>query len=231
MEPEARYTLAELADASAIALNALGVSARNGQVRERPDARTIRYYSALGLVDAPAEMTGRTARYTGRHLLQVLAVKAMQADGASLADVQGSLVGATTAELRRAIGPGLPAALAAAAADGAGGAARARAAGTSRAFWRAPPSAVPLTAPAPAPPGSGAPAPEAPGTAPGAGPRRLVAVPIAAGATLLIEDAEPGSVDAGALRAAAAPLISELAAQLTAAGPPPGPPTHPGAAP
>src|SRR5579864_8606363 len=113
MESERSYTIAELADASAAALDALGVAARNGQVRDRPDVRTIRYYGTLGLIDPPAEMTGRTARYSGRHLLQVLAIKAVQARGDSLADAQRTLVGASDDELRIAIGPGLPAALAA----------------------------------------------------------------------------------------------------------------------
>jgi hypothetical protein len=39
-------------------------------VRVRPDVRTIRYYGTLGLIDPPPEMTGRSARYGGRHLLQ-----------------------------------------------------------------------------------------------------------------------------------------------------------------
>jgi len=242
MEPDRRYTLAELSDACAAALDALGIAARNGQVRDRPDARTIRYYTTLGLVDRPAEMTGRTALYDGRHLLQVLAVKALQARGASLADVQRSLVGASDEELRRAIGPGLPAALAA----------RPAGAGTGRAFWRTPPAAPPRTAaahqparlgpaelapdragpawlaparPAPARPGSARPrpAPQAAGAAqnPPGPPRPLIAIPLAEGATLLIEDADAGALDAAALREAAAPLL----AHLTAAGLLPGPPT------
>lgn len=261
MEPERRYTLAELAEASASALDALGIAARNGQVRDRPDARTIRYYTALGLVARPAEMTGRTALYGDRHLLQVLAVKAMQAHGASLADVQRTLVGASADELRHAIGPGLPEALAAAARP---------AAGTDRAFWRTPPAAptpatpAPPAAPPPAVPpavapragrsgparlASARPAPPRPGPArprsarpgpvesrpappestppaavspaPPGPPRQLVAVPLAGGATLLIEGADPGAIDAEALHAAAAPLL----AHLTAAGLLPASPT------
>src|SRR5260221_2366220 len=94
-----RYTIAELADASAAVLHGIGIAARSGQVRDRPDVRTIRYYAMLGLIDRPAEMTGRTARYGGRHLLQVLAVKAAQARGDSLADAQRTLVGASDEEL------------------------------------------------------------------------------------------------------------------------------------
>jgi DNA-binding transcriptional MerR regulator len=105
MDSERRYTIAELADAGVAALDALGIAARNGQVRDRPDVRTIRYYATLGLIDPPTEMTGRTARYGDRHLLQVLAVKAVQARGDSLADAQRTLVGASDEELRSAIGP------------------------------------------------------------------------------------------------------------------------------
>src|SRR6201995_5926865 len=94
MNSPGRYTITELADASAAALDALGIAARNGQVRDRPAVRTIRYYGTLGLIDPPAAMTGRTARYGGRHLLQVVAVKAVQARGGSLAGAQRALVGA-----------------------------------------------------------------------------------------------------------------------------------------
>jgi len=203
METEGWYTIAELADASTATLNALGIAARNGQVRGRPDARTIRYYSALGLVDRPAEMTGRTARYGERHLLQVVAVKALQARGESLADVQRRLVGASEAELRAVIGPGLPRGLTPAARP-------------ARAFWRTPPVPAPVS---PAAPRTSAPeaAVAAPGPARTDGaadgamaPRALVAVPLAAGATLLIEGAGPEDVDAAALRAAAAPLLAQL---------------------
>jgi len=218
METERRYTIAELADASETALDALGIAARNGQVRDRPDVRTIRYYGTLGLVDRPAEMTGRTGLYGDRHLLQVLAVKALQARGASLADVQRTLVGATEPELRAAVGPGLPGALAAVA-----GPPPAR---PGRAFWRTPPSPA-APAPAAASPSAGL------STAPGAArpgdamrPRLLVAVPLAEGASLLIEHAEGRTLDLGALRAAAGPLLD----YLTDAGLLPGSPTHQGAA-
>lgn len=245
MRAERRYTIAELADASAAALDALGIAARNGQVRDRPDVRTIRYYGTLGLVDRPAEMTGRTALYGDRHLLQVLAVKALQARGATLADVQRILVGASEPELRAAVGPGLPGALAAVA-----GPPPAR---PGRAFWRTPPSpaapapAASLTAGLSTAPGAAGPGDEFPdgepsgvtavpaGPAPVARrarladdtmrPRLLVAVPLAEGASLLIEHADDRAVDPGALRAAAAPLLT----YLTDAGLLPGSPTHPGA--
>lgn len=219
MENGRRYTIAELADASAAALDALGVAARNGQVRDRPDVRTIRYYGTLGLIDPPAEMTGRTARYSGRHLLQVLAVKAVQARGDSLADAQRTLVGASDEELRSAIGPGLSAALAAAPPPALAAAheenhAR-RAAGHP--FWRTPP----------APPADEVRESRIAGPGHTGMPRPLVAVPLDAGATLLIEGSAVGAIDTAALRAAAGPLL----AYLTQAGLLPGPPSHQGATP
>ena len=253
METERRYTIAELADAGAAALDALGIAARNGQVRDRPDVRTIRYYGTLGLVDRPAEMTGRTALYGDRHLLQVLAVKALQARGATLADVQRTLVGASEPELRAAVGPGLPGALAAVA-----GPPPAR---PGPAFWRTPPRpAAPASAAAPPSAGlSAVPAAAGPGDefadaepsgaaavpavpAPAARPARLaddalrprllLAVPLAEGASLLIENADGAAVDLGTLRAAAAPLLAYLTDAGLLPGPPPTSPSPftPGAA-
>jgi hypothetical protein len=235
METERRYTIAELADASAAALDALGIAARNGQVRDRPDARTIRYYSSLGLVDRPADMTGRTAWYGDRHLLQVVAVKALQARGASLAEVQRALVGASAAELRRAVGPGLPGALAAPAPPGGHDARRLR----DQPFWLTPPSPP---SPEPAAARSAPPQATPPGPSPAGHPhvadlamrpRPLVAISLAVGTTLLIEHAgsggagTPDSLDTQALRTAAAPLL----AYLTRAGLVPGSPNHEGTTP
>lgn len=217
MKPGQPYTLAELADASAAALDVLGVEARNGQVRERPDTRTIRYYGTLGLVDRPAAMSGRTALYGDRHLLQVLAVKALQARGASLTDVQRNLVGASDAELRSAIGPGLPDALAAA-----GPAVDGPRAGAG-AFWQAPP-APPAVAAAKRRGDRVSRAPES--TVPAAlQARRVIAVPLAAGVTLMIDSDNGHIVDVAAVRAAAGPLLT----YMTGAGLLPAPPSHPGA--
>jgi DNA-binding transcriptional MerR regulator len=223
METGRRYTIAELADASAAALDALGIAAPNGQVRDRPDVRTIRYYNTLGLIDPPLEMTGRTARYGSRHLLQVLAVKAVQARGASLADVQRTLVGASEEELRRAIGPGLPRSLAvtpptARSPEGSDGQQPA-----GHLFWRVPPAPPAATPPAPAPPASPAVGRPRGGDA-ATRPRPLLAVSLGSGATLLIEgaaaDAALDSLDAAALHAAAAPLLDYLAAAGLLPGPP-----------
>ena len=73
----------------------------NGQVRAVPDIRTIRYYTTLGLIDRPAELRGRTALYAQRHVLQLVAVKRLQAEGLSLADIQARLTGLPDSKLRR----------------------------------------------------------------------------------------------------------------------------------
>ncbi len=67
----------------------------NGRARVVPDQRTIRWYTTIGLLDRPTAMRGRTALYDRRHLLQLVAIKRLQADGHTLADVQQRLVGAT----------------------------------------------------------------------------------------------------------------------------------------
>ena len=71
----------------------------SGRVREVPDARTIRWYTTIGLVDRPAGVRGRTALYGRRHMLQLVAIKRLQAQGLTLAEIQARLFGATDAEL------------------------------------------------------------------------------------------------------------------------------------
>lgn len=75
--------------------------APNGRVRDVPDRRTVRWYTTIGLVDRPAGMRGRTALYGPRHLLQIVAIKRLQARGRSIAEIQAELVGATDSTLLR----------------------------------------------------------------------------------------------------------------------------------
>jgi DNA-binding transcriptional MerR regulator len=82
---------------------ALALAAYEGQsskrVRSVPDARTIRYYTTLGILDRPLEMRGRTAFYGERHLLQLVAIKRLQARGWSLVEIQTALAAADTATI------------------------------------------------------------------------------------------------------------------------------------
>ncbi|NUQ62333.1 MAG: MerR family transcriptional regulator [Pirellulales bacterium] len=96
-----RWTIEQLARAVETILEAwCRPTQRSGRVRQVPDLRTIRYYTTLGLIDPPAEMRGRKALYGRRHLLQLMAIKRLQAEGYSLAEVQQCLVGAREQRLQ-----------------------------------------------------------------------------------------------------------------------------------
>jgi DNA-binding transcriptional MerR regulator len=96
------WTLDELTARVAEALDGPAYpGAPNGRVRDVPDARAIRWYATIGLVDRPLGMRGRTALYGPRHLLQLVAVKRRQAQGHRLADIQAELAGAPDELLRQ----------------------------------------------------------------------------------------------------------------------------------
>ncbi|MFI6177041.1 helix-turn-helix domain-containing protein [Nonomuraea sp. NPDC051191] len=97
------WTIGELAEHAAHALRA-GAQPVNGRVRDVPGERLIRWYTTIGLVDPPLTRRGRIARYGRRHLLQLVAVKRMQAAGHSIAEIQTALAGATNTTLATAAG-------------------------------------------------------------------------------------------------------------------------------
>lgn len=101
MAPDDLWTIDELSAEVAEALIVDYPGPPSGRVREVPDRRTIRWYTTIGLLDRPAAMRGRTALYGRRHLLQLVAIKRLQADGRSLAAVQQELYGATDTALGR----------------------------------------------------------------------------------------------------------------------------------
>jgi DNA-binding transcriptional MerR regulator len=192
------WTLAELSAEVAQAL-ADDAGQANGRVREVPDMRTIRYYTTLGLIDRPAQMRGRTALYGERHLLQLVAIKRLQAKGLALAEIQARLTGQTDAVLRRL-------------AQAASPRPQAERPQTERspddrrsaAFWGA--------APAPVPEGeTTAEQTEEAQKKSGNVLFPLLGVPLDDGVTLLVEAERPlDELDVEALRAAAAPLLKIL---------------------
>ncbi len=215
---EPRWTLDELAERvdAALAVGYAGQS--SGRVRAVPDRRAIRWYTTIGLIDRPVAHRGRTALYGPRHLLQLVAVKRLQAKGLPLVAIQQELAGATDTQLARvahpapasaaplaALAPGggglqsspdaLAAQVAAATRPGAGG--RARRGG----FWREPPAAFAAAA-----------VPVAPAAA---GPAAVVAtlrgVHLGEGTTLLLEPGrELDAADLQAILDAARPLLAVL---------------------
>jgi DNA-binding transcriptional MerR regulator len=213
-----RWTIAELGRKVADALATAGYEGpANGQVRAVPNERSIRYYTTLGLLDRPVEIRGRTALYGPRHLMQLVAIKRLQARGHSLAEVQAMLAGASHRKLVRIAD--VPRAVWAedeggdvegrdTSSDASTGAAPAAAAPPARArFW----DDVPAQAGEPAQV-SDTPSDSAP-LAAGA-PVLLASLALAPGVTLLFEpERSPDAADGEALRRAAAQLLDELEAR------------------
>jgi DNA-binding transcriptional MerR regulator len=98
------FTLEDLSSEVARGLAQRGLlgAARDARVSAAPDARTVRYYTTLGLLDRPS-IENRQARYGERHLLQLLAIKALQAFELPLAEIQQRLYARSDAELRQLI--------------------------------------------------------------------------------------------------------------------------------
>jgi DNA-binding transcriptional MerR regulator len=96
---EPRWTLDELAERVDAALAVDYQGPPSGRVRAVPDRRAIRWYTTIGLVDRPVAHRGRTALYGPRHLLQLVAVKRLQATGMPLVAIQRELAGATDTQL------------------------------------------------------------------------------------------------------------------------------------
>jgi DNA-binding transcriptional MerR regulator len=183
-----RWTIRELGERAEAALAVGYAGPASGQVRAVPDVRTIRYYTTIGLLGRPAEMRGRTALYSTRHLAQLVAVKRLQEHGRTLAEIQAELAGASDKTLAR---------LARLPADAAPSPRR-RAAPARADFWSAEPAEPVEVTPRPV-------AADAPIAI------LLAELELAAGVRLAFHTDSPPSTDAIlALRRAAEPLLREL---------------------
>src|SRR5262249_23572034 len=107
----APWGLRDLAALTGGILDASGGVPVNAAARAQPSERTIRFYVGRGLV-SPPEGRGTAAVYSYRHLLQVLAIKLRQMEGATLesmtrefSELTGDLIERRVAT---AVGPGLP---------------------------------------------------------------------------------------------------------------------------
>lgn len=98
----ALLTLRELSEAASRALEAAGVTPANRQAKAVPAPRMVRYYLASGLLDRPGSR-GHELVFGRRHLLQLVAIKRLQAQGRSLDEIAGVM---------RSAGPGTLEALA-----------------------------------------------------------------------------------------------------------------------
>lgn len=101
---DATFTVDQLTQEVARLLQERGLSnvQQDQRVSSAPDVRTIRYYTSLGLIDRP-RMEGRQARYGERHVLQILAIKALQSVSLPLSEIQSLLYGSTDEELQNVV--------------------------------------------------------------------------------------------------------------------------------
>ena len=79
----APWRLRDLAALASTLLEHANITPVSSAARALPTERTIRFYVARGLVNPP-EGRGTSATYSYRHLLQVLAIKLRQMEGATL---------------------------------------------------------------------------------------------------------------------------------------------------
>lgn len=96
------WSLEELTEQAESRLEQWNLPNPGGRVSPVPSSRTIRYYTSLGLVDKPRYVSG-SARYTRRHLDQLLAIKALQAEYLPLPAIQKRLEGCSPEELEQII--------------------------------------------------------------------------------------------------------------------------------
>mgnify|MGYP001319078160 CR=1 FL=1 len=103
-EDATTYSIDELSERVAHLLQERGLknSQQDNRVSAAPDRRTIRYYTSLGLLDRPT-IKGRQARYSERHVLQILAIKALQSVSLPLSEIQSLLFGSSEEELENVI--------------------------------------------------------------------------------------------------------------------------------
>jgi DNA-binding transcriptional MerR regulator len=209
-----QWTLSELASEVAARIAALPAPS-NGQVRAVPDERTVRYYGTIGLLDRPLAMRGRTALYGRRHLAQVVAIKRLQTMGRSLAEIQELWPTLDDLTLARMSGIQLPPQTTAS-----GGAPRPQG---RREFWKGEPPAAAAAASTSTSTSTVASTSTAPSTSTSTAPSTSTStsappvelrVELAPGVSISIamsDDIALTTADVRAIRAAAAPLLAELA--------------------
>jgi len=177
----APWRLRDLAALASALLDRADVTPVSSAASSRPSERTIRFYVARGLVNPP-DGRGTSATYSYRHLLQVLAIKLRQMEGATLdrlveefRDLPGDVLEHRVAT---ALGSSLPA-----------------------------PEALPPVRPPSRGNGRAVQAP--PGTLPGRGTRHIA---VEAGVEILIDEAHPAWRDPALFEALSARVADALAA-------------------
>jgi DNA-binding transcriptional MerR regulator len=190
----AKYVgVAGLAEEAARILAESGAAPQGrGTVTELPDERTVRYYLAEGLIPPAEEKQGTASVFEFRHLLRLLVVKKLQAEGLPIRAIRELVAGKTERQLGRLLGteqgqaPGSPAT-------------RGEALSYLESLLRKSPSA-PLPSSAPSPPTARA-FSQAPLASPSAAPRETWArVELEPGLELHVSDGYRAPQGEGALR-------------------------------
>ncbi|HEX8068974.1 MAG TPA: MerR family transcriptional regulator [Pyrinomonadaceae bacterium] len=96
--------VAELAAVAARVLAAAGPVQERGTVSDLPDERTVRYYLTEGLLAPAEEKQGPASVFGYLHLLQLLAVKNLQAQHLPIRKIRELVEGRTERELERLLG-------------------------------------------------------------------------------------------------------------------------------
>lgn len=97
-----RLSLADVASLVNARLDELETRQPTRRAVERVDGRTVRFYTAKGVIEPPVR-EGRNAWYSARHVLALLAVKACQSRGLSLTQITALVRDASDASLQRLI--------------------------------------------------------------------------------------------------------------------------------
>jgi len=93
--------VAELAQEAARVLARAAYTQERGTVSEVPDERTVRYYLSEGLLSPAAEKQGTASVFVYRHLLQLLAVKKLQAEHLPIRVIREMVGGRSERQLER----------------------------------------------------------------------------------------------------------------------------------
>ena len=94
-----RWTIQELAQTVNAWCRDRALQPANGQTASELSARTLHYYRSVGLLDAPESGAGRG--YGRRHLLQLKAIRILQAHGLPLSRIQQLLFARSDEELEQ----------------------------------------------------------------------------------------------------------------------------------
>ena len=84
-------TLEDVVDAAESLLREVAPRQTRYAVADRPDVRTVRYYTTRGLLPKPLSYDGGRARYGYAHLVRLLAIKKLQADHLTLEQIARAL--------------------------------------------------------------------------------------------------------------------------------------------